>query len=167
MTVLRVATRWGRFAPTSFILERKINQQKNKDAIRVKLTYCWWKKSCTSRYGNIQVRWCRISSINSSWLQNQQSFDDIYQERWAFSKAMLVYPRVFGWKFHKLYITFHWFLWNNEIHDDQPCLLSQDLFVETFDFKGGEATVLAGITELKVKVEVFITIQTAMNDVRI
>ena len=38
------------------------------------LSYCWWKKSCTSWYGKIshylQVfldpRWCRISSINSS-----------------------------------------------------------------------------------------------------
>ena len=67
-------------------------------------------------------------------------------------------------------IAFHWILWYNEIHDgcsDQPCLLSQDLFVETFDFKRGEATVLAGIVELKVKVEVFKTIQTAMNDVKI
>ena len=42
----------------------------------VKLTCCWWKKSCTSWNGNytscskglIYLNWCRISSINnSSW----------------------------------------------------------------------------------------------------
>ena len=39
---------------------------------QVEMTNCWWKKSCTSWYGEypiiyrgfIHIKWCRISSIN-------------------------------------------------------------------------------------------------------
>ena len=47
------------------------------------LKYCWWKKSCTSWYGEYPIiyrffshsRWCRISSINSTvdgWWSSSQ-----------------------------------------------------------------------------------------------
>ena len=40
-----------------------------------RLGYCWWKKSCTSWYGESTIiyrvvsRWCRISSINSTIIE--------------------------------------------------------------------------------------------------